>query len=177
MSRVGKNPVTIPQGVTVDVASGVATVKGKLGTLKLPITKQVDVSVKDGKVWVKPVQEDTQSRVLWGTTRANLRNMVEGVSKGYSKALEINGVGYRAAVQGKNLQLQMGYSHDVLYPIPEGITIKCEKPTAVLISGYDKQKVGQVAAEIRAVRPPEPYKGKGIKYDAEHILRKEGKKK
>ena len=177
MSRVGKNPVTIPQGVTVDVAGGVATVKGKLGTLKLPITKEVEVSVKDGKVWVKPLQEDTQSRVLWGTTRANLRNMVEGVSKGYSKALEINGVGYRAAVQGKNLQLQMGYSHDVLYPIPEGITIKCEKPTAVLISGYDKQKVGQVAAEIRAVRPPEPYKGKGIKYDSEHILRKEGKKK
>ena len=178
MSRVGKNPVTIPQGVTVDVAGGVATVKGKLGTLKLPITKQVDVSVKDGKVWVKPLQEDdTQSRVLWGTTRANLRNMVEGVSKGYSKALEISGVGYRAAVQGKNLQLQMGYSHDVLYPIPEGITIKCEKPTAVLITGYDKQKVGQVAAEIRAVRPPEPYKGKGIKYDTETILRKEGKKK
>jgi large subunit ribosomal protein L6 len=177
MSRVGKNPVTIPQGVTVDVASGVATVKGKLGTLKLPITKEVDVSVKDGKVWVKPVQENTQSRVLWGTTRANLRNMVEGVSKGYSKALEINGVGYRAAVQGKNLQLQMGYSHDVLYPIPEGITIKCEKPTSIQISGFDKQKVGQVAAEIRAVRPPEPYKGKGIKYDREIILRKEGKKK
>lgn len=177
MSRVGKNPVSIPQGVTVDVAGGVATVKGKLGTLKLPITKEVEVSVKDGKVWVKPVNDNTQSRVLWGTTRANLRNMVEGVSKGYSKALEINGVGYRAAVQGKNLQLQMGYSHDVLYPIPEGITIKCEKPTSVLISGFDKQKVGQVAAEIRAVRPPEPYKGKGIKYDSEHILRKEGKKK
>ena len=177
MSRVGKNPVTIPQGVTVDVAGGIATVKGKLGTLKLPITKEVEVSVKDGKVWVKPVNDNTQSRVLWGTTRANLRNMVEGVSKGYSKNLEINGVGYRAAVQGKNLQLQMGYSHDVLYPIPEGITIKCEKPTAVLISGFDKQKVGQVAAEIRAVRPPEPYKGKGIKYDTETILRKEGKKK
>ena len=178
MSRVGKNPVTIPQGVTVDVAGGVATVKGKLGTLKLPITKQVEVSVKDGKVWVKPHQEDdTQSRVLWGTTRANLRNMVEGVSKGYSKALEVNGVGYRAAVQGKNLQLQMGYSHDVTFPIPEGIQIKCEKPTAISISGFDKQKVGQIAAEIRAVRPPEPYKGKGIKYDGEHILRKEGKKK
>ena len=177
MSRVGKNPVAIPQGVTVDVAGGVATVKGKLGTMKLPIRADVEVSVKDGKVWVKPLNEDQQSRIMWGTTRANLRNMVEGVSKGYSKALEINGVGYRAAVQGKNLQLQMGYSHDVLYPIPEGITIKCEKPTAVLITGYDKQKVGQVAAEIRAVRPPEPYKGKGIKYDAEHILRKEGKKK
>ena len=177
MSRVGKNPVNIPQGVTVDVAGGVATVKGKLGTLKLPISKDVTVSVKDGKVLVEPQGETQQSRIMWGTTRANLRNMVDGVSKGYSKALEINGVGYRAAVQGKNLQLQMGYSHDVLYPIPEGITIKCEKPTAVLISGFDKQKVGQVAAEIRAVRPPEPYKGKGIKYDSEHILRKEGKKK
>jgi large subunit ribosomal protein L6 len=177
MSRVGKNPVTIPQGVTVDVAGGVATVKGKLGTLKLPITKEVDVSVKDGKVWVKPVHETNQSRVMWGTTRANLRNMVEGVSKGYIKNLEINGVGYRAAVQGKNLQLQMGFSHDVVYPIPEGITIKCEKPTAIQISGFDRQKVGQVAAEIRAVRSPEPYKGKGIKYDTETILRKEGKKK
>ena len=177
MSRIGKYPVAIPQGVTVEVAGQTLTAKGKLGTLKLPITKEVDVSVQDGKVWVKPVQENTQSRVLWGTTRANLRNMVEGVSKGYSKALEINGVGYRAAVQGKNLQLQMGYSHDVSYPIPEGITIKCEKPTAIQISGYDKHKVGQVAAEIRAVRPPEPYKGKGIKYKDETVLRKEGKKK
>jgi ribosomal protein L6, bacterial type len=145
--------------------------------MKLPITREVEVAVKDGKVWVKPLVENQQSRVMWGTTRANLRNMVEGVSKGYSKSLEINGVGYRASVQGKNLQLQMGYSHDVSYPIPEGITIKCEKPTAIQISGYDRQKVGQVAAEIRAVRPPEPYKGKGIKYDSEHILRKEGKKK
>jgi len=151
MSRVGKNPVTLPQGVTVDVAGGVATVKGKLGTLKLPIKSHVEVSVKDGKVWVKPLAEDQQSRIMWGTTRANLRNMVEGVSK--------------------------GYSHDVTYPIPEGITIKCEKPTAIQISGFDKHKVGQVAAEIRAVRPPEPYKGKGIKYDTETILRKEGKKK
>jgi large subunit ribosomal protein L6 len=177
MSRVGKNPVPLPQGVTVEIGGGVATVKGKLGTLKLPISKNVTVSVKDGKVLVEPQGETQESRIMWGTTRANLRNMVEGVSKGYSRALEINGVGYRAAVQGKNLQLQMGYSHDVLYPIPEGITIKCDKPTAVTISGFDKQKVGQVAAEIRAVRPPEPYKGKGIKYDGEHILRKEGKKK
>ncbi|HEX6119862.1 MAG TPA: 50S ribosomal protein L6 [Dongiaceae bacterium] len=177
MSRVGKNPVAIPQGVTVDVAGGIATVKGKLGTMKLPITREVEVSVKDGKVWVKPLSEEQQSRIMWGTTRANLRNMVEGVSKGYSKSLEINGVGYRAAVQGKNLQLQMGYSHDVSYPIPEGITIKCDKPTSIQISGFDKQKVGQVAAEIRAVRPPEPYKGKGIKYGTEIILRKEGKKK
>ena len=176
MSRVGKNPVTIPQGVTVDVAGGVATVKGKLGTLKLPIRSHVEVSVKDGKVWVKPVHETNQSRVMWGTTRANLRNMVEGVSKGYSKNLESCGVGYRAAVQGKNLQLQMGYSHDVSYPIPEGITIKCEKPTAIQISGFDKQKVGQVAAEIRAVRPPEPYKGKGIRYEGEYVRRKVGKR-
>ena len=177
MSRVGKNPVAIPQGVTVDVASGVATVKGKLGTLKLPVSSHVEVKVEDGKVWVKPLSESKQARVMWGSTRANLRNLVQGVSAGYTKNLEINGVGYRAAVQGKNLQLQLGFSHDVLYPIPEGITIKCEKPTSISISGFDKQRVGQVAAEIRGYKRPEPYKGKGIKYDNETILRKEGKKK
>lgn len=177
MSRVGKNPVALPQGVTVELGGGVATVKGKLGTLKLPINKNVDVKVEDGKVWVKPISNSKQSRMMWGTTRANLRNSVEGVSKGFTKNLEINGVGYRAAVQGKNLQLQVGYSHDVLYPIPEGITIKCEKPTSIAISGFDRQRVGQVAAEIRAYKQPEPYKGKGIKYDTETILRKEGKKK
>ncbi len=177
MSRVGKNPVALPQGVTVDVAGGLATVKGKLGTLKLPISSHVDVSVEDGKVWVKPVAESKQSRMSWGATRANIRNMVDGVSKGYTKNLEINGTGYRAAVQGKNLQLQLGYSHDVTYAIPEGITIKCEKPTAISVTGFDKQRVGQVAAEIRGFRGPEPYKGKGIKYDNEKILRKEGKKK
>jgi len=177
MSRVGKNPVSIPQGVTVEVAAGIATVKGKLGTLKLPIAGDVEVSVAEGKVWVKPKDQTDRGRVLWGTTRANIRNMVDGVSKGYSKSLEINGVGYRAAVQGKNLQLQLGFSHDIVYPIPEGITIKCEKPTSILVSGFDRQKVGQVAAEIRGFRRPEPYKGKGIKYEAETILRKEGKKK
>jgi large subunit ribosomal protein L6 len=177
MSRVGKNPVTVPQGVTIDIAGGAATVKGKLGTLKLPISTHVEVKVEDGKVWVKPLTESKQARMSWGSTRANLRNMVEGVSKGYTRNLEINGTGYRAAVQGKNLQLQMGYSHDVSYPIPEGIQIKCEKPTAISITGFDKQRVGQVAAEIRAYRAPEPYKGKGIKYDNETILRKEGKKK
>ncbi|HVO01678.1 MAG TPA: 50S ribosomal protein L6 [Candidatus Cybelea sp.] len=177
MSRVGKNPVALPQGVTIDVAGGAATVKGKLGTLKLPLSTDVEVKVEGGKVWVKPHDEGKQARMNWGSTRAHLRNMVEGVSKGYVKNLEISGTGYRAAVQGKNLQLQMGYSHDVTYPIPEGIQIKCEKPTSITISGFDKQKVGQVAAEIRAYRPPEPYKGKGIKYDGEHILRKEGKKK
>ena len=177
MSRVGKNPVEVPQGVTIDVAGGSATVKGKLGTLKLPISTQVEVEVEGGKVSVKPLNESKQARMSWGATRANLRNMVEGVSKGYMKNLEITGTGYRAAVQGKNLQLQMGYSHDVTFPIPEGIAIKCEKPTSISITGFDKQKVGQIAAEIRAVRPPEPYKGKGIKYEGEHILRKEGKKK
>src|SRR3954469_19134982 len=177
MSRVGKNPVPVPQGVTIDVAGGAATVKGKLGTLKLPISSDVEVKIQDGKVSVTPIGESKQARMDWGSTRANLRNMVEGVSKGYSRNLEITGTGYRAAVQGKNLQLQMGYSHDVSFPIPEGIQIKCEKPTAISISGFDKQKVGQVAAEIRAVRPPEPYKGKGIKYEGEKILRKEGKKK
>ena len=178
MSRVGKNPVEVPQGVTIDVAGGSATVKGKLGTLKLPIsTSEVEVKLEGTKLWVKPLNESKQARMSWGSTRANLRNMVEGVSKGYVKNLEITGTGYRAAVQGKNLQLQMGYSHDVTFPIPEGIAIKCDKPTAISISGFDKQKVGQIAAEIRAVRPPEPYKGKGIKYEGEHILRKEGKKK
>jgi large subunit ribosomal protein L6 len=177
MSRVGKNPVAVPQGVTIDVAQGAATVKGKFGTLKLPISDEVEVKLDDGKLWVKPLTESKQARMDWGSTRANLRNMVEGVSKGYSKNLEISGTGYRAAVQGKSLQLQMGYSHDVSFPIPEGIQIKCDKPTSISITGFDKQKVGQIAAEIRAVRPPEPYKGKGIKYDGEHILRKEGKKK
>jgi large subunit ribosomal protein L6 len=177
MSRVGKNPVAIPQGVSVDVGAGVATVKGKLGALTLTIAADVEVSVSDGNVWVKPRGEGDRARIVWGTTRANLRNMVEGVSKGYSKSLEINGVGYRASVQGRNLQLQLGYSHDVQYPIPDGITIKCDKPTSILVSGFDRQKVGQVAAEIRAFRRPEPYKGKGIKYEAETIRRKEGKKK
>ena len=177
MSRVGKNPIAIPQGVTVDVASGEATVKGKLGTLKLPVSNHVSVTIEDGKVWVKPLTQSKDARMMWGSTRANLRNLVQGVSAGFTKNLEINGVGFRAAVQGKNLQLQLGFSHDVLYPIPEGITIKCEKPTSISISGFDKQRVGQVAAEIRGYKRPEPYKGKGIKYDTETVRRKEGKKK
>ncbi|MDY0885836.1 50S ribosomal protein L6 [Dongia soli] len=177
MSRVGKNPVAIPQGVTVEVAGGVATVKGKLGTMKLPVSSHVSVTVEDGKVSVKPLTQSKDARMMWGTTRANLRNLVTGVSTGYTKNLEINGVGYRASVQGKNLQLQLGFSHDVLYPIPEGITIKCDKPTSISITGFDRQRVGQVAAEIRGYKRPEPYKGKGIKYDTETILRKEGKKK
>jgi large subunit ribosomal protein L6 len=177
MSRVGKYPVAVPAGVEVQIAAGVLSAKGKLGLLKLPISDEVEARLEEGKVWVKPHSQTKRARMLWGTYRALINNMVTGVSKGFTVNLEIVGVGYRAAVQGKNLQLQLGYSHEVLYPIPEGITIKTERPTAISISGADRQRVGQVAAEIRAKRGPEPYKGKGIKYEGEHILRKEGKKK
>src|SRR5215469_16652320 len=177
MSRVGKNPVTIPSGVTVDVAGQVLTAKGKLGTLQLVVNNEVAAKVADGKVTVTPKGDTKRARMLWGTTRALVNNMVNGVSKGYTVNLEINGVGYRAAVQGKDLVLQLGYSHDVHFPIPADIKIACEKPTAIAITGADRQRVGQVAAVIRSFRGPEPYKGKGIKYDYEKIRRKEGKKK
>ena len=177
MSRVGKNPVAIPSGVTVQIADGVVKTKGKLGELSLSTSDQVDVSLEDNQVVVKPTNDSKQARIMWGTVRSIVANMVTGVSQGYTKQLEINGVGYRAAVQGKVLQLQLGYSHDVNFPIPADVTIKCDKPTSITISGADKQRVGQVAAEIRAYRKPEPYKGKGIKYADETILRKEGKKK
>jgi large subunit ribosomal protein L6 len=177
MSRVGKNPVPVPSGVTLAVDGGKIKAKGKLGELSLPLSKLVEAKIDGGKFWVKPANESKQARMMWGTTRVLVRNMVRGVAQGYTKNLEINGVGFRAAVQGKSLQLQLGYSHDVNFPIPEGITIKCDKPTSITISGADKQRVGQVAAEIRSYREPEPYKGKGIKYDTETILRKEGKKK
>jgi large subunit ribosomal protein L6 len=177
MSRIGKYPVAIPQGVTVQVAGRLVTVKGKLGELKLETAPDVETSVADGKFWVKPRNETKRARTLWGTTRAHVNNMVNGVSKGFQKNLEINGVGYRAAVQGKNLNLQLGYSHDVVFPIPADVKIACEKPTSIQITGADRQRVGQVAAEIRGFRRPEPYKGKGIKYDTETIRRKEGKKK
>ena len=177
MSRIGKLPVTIPQGVTVDLAGGILTTKGKLGTLTVPLNNDVDTVVNDGKVVVTPKNETKRARMAWGTMRALVSNMVNGVSKGYTVNLEINGVGYRAAVQGKDLVLQLGYSHDVHFPIPSDIKIACEKPTAGAITGADKQRVGQVAAVIRSFRGPEPYKGKGIKYDYEKIRRKEGKKK
>ena len=177
MSRIGKLPVNIPQGVTVDIAGGILTTKGKLGTLKMPLNTDVDTVVKDGKVVVTPKNETKRARMAWGTTRALVNNMVSGVSAGYTVNLEINGVGYRAAVQGKDLVLQLGFSHDVHFPIPSDIKIACEKPTAIAVSGADKQRVGQVAAVIRSFRGPEPYKGKGIKYDYEKIRRKEGKKK
>src|SRR3954469_7634490 len=177
MSRIGKNPVAIPQGVEVQVAGGILTAKGKLGTLKMNLSSEVTTKVEDGKVWVKPNSETKRARALWGTTRAIVNNMVAGVSKGFEKNLEISGVGYRAAVQGKTLNLQLGYSHDIQFPIPDDVKIVCEKPTTIKITGADRQRVGQVAAVIRGYRKPEPYKGKGIKYDTETIRRKEGKKK
>ena len=177
MSRVGKNPIEVPSGVEVAIKGRQISAKGKLGVLEYEATEDVEVSQDDGKVWVKPANDGKRARAMWGTVRSRIQNMVIGVSEGFTRNLEINGVGYRAAVQGSALNLQLGFSHDVNYPIPEGIEIKCEKPTAIAVSGADKQKVGQVAAEIRGFRPPEPYKGKGVKYAEEVILRKEGKKK
>ncbi len=177
MSRVGKYPVEVPSGVTVTISGRDISVKGKLGVSQMSFSEDVDVTLEGNLVWVKPVEETKQARMLWGTTRALINNMVKGVNDGFTKNLEINGVGYRAAVQGKTLQLSLGFSHDVNYPIPDDVTIKCEKPTSISITGKDAQRVGQIAAEIRAYRGPEPYKGKGVKYDTETILRKEGKKK
>ncbi|MGH6947076.1 MAG: 50S ribosomal protein L6 [Kiloniellales bacterium] len=177
MSRVGKNPVAVPQGVEVKIDGRLVSAKGPLGQLAYEAAPEVSVTLEDSKVVVKPLSQSKRARSLWGTARARIRNMVEGVSKGYTKDLEITGVGYRAAVQGKNLNLQLGYSHDVVFPIPDGVTVKCDKPTAIAISGADKQLIGQVAAVIRGYRPPEPYKGKGVRYSDESILRKEGKKK
>ncbi len=177
MSRVGKYPVEIPQGVQVALAGDLLTVKGKLGEMKLSLTDQVETKVDGNKVVVAPRGNARQARMMWGTTRANIANMVRGVSAGYARSMEITGTGYRAAVQGKNLVLNLGYSHDVIFPIPDGIKITCERPTAVKVEGTDKRLVGQVAAEIRGFRPPEPYKGKGVRYTDETIRRKEGKKK
>jgi large subunit ribosomal protein L6 len=177
MSRVGKNPVTIPAGVTVTLSGAVMAIKGKLGELKLNVTSDVSAEVKDGKVWVKNINESKRSRMQWGTVRALVNNMVKGVSQGYKKVLDLNGVGLKAQAQGKKLNLSLGFSHDVVYAVPEGIDIKTPTPTQIEISGADRQRVGQVAAEIRAHKGPEPYKGKGIKYSDETILRKEGKKK
>ena len=177
MSRVGKKPVLLPQGVTAQVKDREVKVKGPKGELSLRLVEGIDAAVDKGTVTVTARELTDTARAMWGLQRTLVNNLVQGVSKGYSQQLEIAGVGYRAAVQGKNLQLQLGYSHDVIYPIPTGIDIKCEKPTLILVSGSDKQKVGQVAAEIRGFRKPEPYKGKGIKYAEEKIRRKEGKKK
>ena len=177
MSRVGKYPVELPAGVQVAIANGVLTAKGKLGELKVELSDAVDAAVEDNKVTVTPRGNERQARMMWGTTRALVANMVKGVSGGYSRTMEITGTGYRAAVQGQNLVINLGFSHDVVYPVPPGIKITTPRPTAITVEGVDKRQVGQVAAEIRGFRPPEPYKGKGVRYDNETIRRKEGKKK
>ena len=177
MSRIGKRPVAIPSGVTADIANGVLTVKGPKGSLSLTLASEVTYEVGEAGISVQPANDSKRARSFWGMQRTLVDNLVTGVTQGYTKVLEITGVGYRANAQGKNLKLQLGYSHDVDFAIPEGIEIKTPDNTTVEISGIDKQKVGQVAAEIRRWRKPEPYKGKGIKYRGEFIFRKEGKKK
>ncbi len=177
MSRVGKNPVAIPDGVTLSQDGNRLTVKGKRGELSHLMSREVETIIADNELTVKPRNDTTRARSMWGTTRSLIENMVIGVSEGFTKSLEIQGVGYKAQAQGKTLVLSLGFSHDVNYPIPEGIEIKTPQPTQIEISGSDKQKVGQVASEIRSYRPPEPYKGKGVRYAGEYILRKEGKKK
>jgi len=177
MSRIGKHAVVLPKDVTVQVNGQTVTAKGKLGTASVTLASDVSAKLENGKITVTPKDKSVRSRSMWGVSRTLVNNLVQGVATGFTTNLEINGVGYRAAVQGKALNLQLGFSHEVSYPIPDGITIKADKPTSLTISGYDRQRVGQVAAEIRAYRSPEPYKGKGVKYADEVILRKEGKKK
>jgi large subunit ribosomal protein L6 len=177
MSRVGKKPVPVPSGVTATVNGQTVKMKGQKGELQFVVPGLVDVAFEDGAVSVQPKNQSKEARSLWGTSRAQVANLVEGVSKGFEKKLEITGVGYRAAMAGKALKLSLGYSHDIEYEIPAGITIATPKPTEIVISGIDRQRVGQVAAEIRDYRGPEPYKGKGVKYAGEFIFRKEGKKK
>ena len=177
MSRVGKKPVAVPSGVTANVEGQTVKVKGPKGALQVVVPDDITVTLDKGAVKIDPRNETKRARAMWGTSRTLIANLVTGVTKGFERKLEISGVGYRAALQGRKLQVQAGLSHDVVYDVPEGITITVPKPTELVITGLDKQKVGQVAAEIRAYRPPEPYKGKGIKYAGEYIFRKEGKKK
>src|SRR5438105_2597606 len=177
MSRVGKKPVPIPAGVTANVDGQLFKVKGPKGALQLQLHQDVAAKLEGSEIKVAPVDDSKRARAMWGTYRALVANLIEGVTRGFEHKLEISGVGYRAQLQGKILQIQLGFSHDIAYPVPEGITITVPKPTEILISGIDQQKVGQVAAEIRAFRPPEPYKAKGVKYAKEYIFRKEGKKK
>jgi large subunit ribosomal protein L6 len=177
MSRIGKKPVTVPGNVTATIDGKTLSVKGPKGTLTLAMRDEITYTLEDGGITVMPANETKQARAFWGMQRTMVQNLVTGVTDGFTKKLLINGVGYRAAAQGKNLRLQLGYSHDVNVDVPEGIEVKTPDATTVEISGADKQKVGQLAAEIRRWRKPEPYKGKGIKYDGEFIFRKEGKKK
>ena len=177
MSRVGKKPVAIPTGVTASVEGQTVNLKGPKGALSLALHSDVAATVHGSEVKIDPRDETKRARAMWGTYRSLLANAMTGVTKGFERRFEISGVGYRAALQGRNLQVQLGYSHDIVYPIPEGITIAVPKPTEIVVTGIDEQKVGHVAAEIRAFRKPEPYKGKGVKYAGEYIFRKEGKKK
>jgi large subunit ribosomal protein L6 len=177
MSRVGKKPVQVPSGVTASLAGQKVSVKGSKGELHFTVPDEVTVAMDGGAITVTPKGLDKRSRAMWGMSRAQIANLMTGVSKGFEKKLEINGVGYKAAAQGKVLKLSLGYSHDIDYEVPAGIAIATPKPTEIIVTGIDRQKVGQVAAEIREYRGPEPYKGKGVKYEGEFIFRKEGKKK
>lgn len=177
MSRIGKKPVAIPEGVTANVDGQTVTAKGPKGELKFVVNDEVLVSMEDGAVSVQPKDQSKDARSKWGMSRTMIQNLMTGVKEGFERKLEINGVGYRAAMQGKNLQLSLGYSHEVIYELPEGVTAATPKPTEIVLNGIDKQQLGQVAAEIREHRSPEPYKGKGVKYAEEKIIRKEGKKK
>ena len=177
MSRIGKKPVPVPAGVTANIADGMLSVKGPKGVLTLKLREEIAYAVEEGAISVKPANDSKQARAFWGMQRTLVQNLVTGVTEGFTKKLLITGVGYRAAAQGRNLKLQLGYSHDVNIDVPEGLEVKTPDNTTVEISGSDKQKVGQLAAEVRRWRKPEPYKGKGIKYEGEFIFRKEGKKK
>ncbi|MBN9039092.1 MAG: 50S ribosomal protein L6 [Rhizobiales bacterium] len=177
MSRIGKKPVSVPAGVTASVNGQTVTAKGPKGELSFVVNDEVLVKLENGQVAVSPRDQSKDARSKWGMSRTQIVNILQGVKDGFERKLEINGVGYRAAMQGRNLQLALGFSHDVVYQTPQGITIAVPKPTEVVVSGIDKQQVGQVAAEIRKYRGPEPYKGKGVKYAEERIVRKEGKKK
>ena len=177
MSRIGKKPVAVPQGVTASVSGQTVTAKGPKGELNFVVNDEVLVKLEDGEIAVQPRDETKDARSKWGMSRTQIENILTGVKDGFERRLEITGVGYRAAMQGKNLQLALGFSHDVIYETPEGVSISVPKPTEIVVNGIDKQVVGQVAAEIRKYRGPEPYKGKGVRYAGERILRKEGKKK
>ena len=177
MSRIGKRPVEIPSGVTANIDNGTLSVKGPKGTLSMGLVEDVQYKLEDGGILVTPANDTRQARAFWGMQRTLVSNLVEGVTQGFTKTLQITGVGYRAQAQGRTLKLQLGYSHDVDIAVPEGIEVKTPDQTTIEISGMDKQAVGQLAAEIRRWRKPEPYKGKGIRYRDEYVFRKEGKKK
>ena len=177
MSRIGKKPIAVPSGVTVDVNGQQVKAKGPKGELQFVVNELVSVALENNEISVAPVNDSKPARAMWGMSRTRIANMLDGVSKEFTKSLELVGVGYRAQMKGSSLSLALGYSHDIDYPAPDGVKIATPKPTEIVVSGIDKQKVGQTAAEIRAFRPPEPYKGKGVKYADEFIFRKEGKKK